>query len=408
MIRIAGGAYGEYCVEPFWNQLFGSGVRAAASLQELSKEVQLSTYIGRHDETTLDSVRASFGFQVEADLIPKTLEFHYHHGLSLPRIIPHPLMLDPVNSLTITEPHILRFGFIEGDAVVHGERVVYDPQGGFKPRSFRDNGSTADTLAIVANIAECAALVSQTDTSDLPTLANAVQQSEGADVVVMKCGSAGAIVAWDGHNIDWVPSFRTDRVWAIGSGDVFTAIFAYYWAVESLDPVSAAYQASLATGYYSQNRSLSIPRNLKDVFQAPEITRGPGNFPVSPKQVYVAGPFFTMAQRWLIEEAIIALRDQRLQVFSPLHEIGYGPCDQVAPADLAALEKSDILFAVLDGLDSGTLFEIGYARARNKPVVAFVQNEAPNRLTMLEGSGCEITSDFVTAIYRTAWAAMAL
>src|SRR5690242_708582 len=133
MIRIAGGAYGEYCVEPFWNQLFGSGVRAAASLQELSTDVQLFTYIGRNDETTLDAVRASFGFHVQTVVIPKTLEFHYHHGLSLPRIIPHPLMLDPVNALAITDSHILRFGFIEGDAAVHGERVVYDPQGGFKP-----------------------------------------------------------------------------------------------------------------------------------------------------------------------------------------------------------------------------------------------------------------------------------
>jgi nucleoside 2-deoxyribosyltransferase len=407
MIRIVGGAYGEYCVEPFWNQLFGSGVRAAAALHELSTEVQLSTYIGSEDQVTLDSLAASFGFEVEAERIPRTLEFHYHHGLTLPRIIPHPLMLDPVNPLTVTAPNILRFGFIEGDAVVHGKRVVYDPQGGFRPRPFRGNGSTAEKLAVVANVAECAGLVASTTFSGLESLAVAVQKAEGADTVVMKCGPGGALVASDGQ-IKSAPSFRTDRVWAIGSGDVFTAVFAYYWSVENADALSAATAASLATAYYCQSRSLSIPRNFNAAFNPLTVTRGPGNFPIAPKQVYVASPFFTMAQRWLIEETIVALKEQGLRVFSPLHDIGYGPSEEVAPADLGALKKCDILFAIVDGLDSGTLFEVGYARAHNIPVVAFVQNEAANRLTMLDGSGCEITNDFVTAIYWTAWAAMAL
>jgi nucleoside 2-deoxyribosyltransferase len=62
----------------------------------------------------------------------------------------------------------------------------------------------------------------------------------------------------------------------------------------------------------------------------------------------------------------------------------------------------------LDGLDSGTLFEIGYARAMNKPVIAFVQNENEHALKMLVGTECEIVDDFVSSIYQTTWTAMAL
>ena len=82
--------------------------------------------------------------------------------------------------------------------------------------------------------------------------------------------------------------------------------------------------------------------------------------------------------------------------------------EKVVPEDIAAIKRSHLLFAILDGLDPGTLFEVGYARALNKPVIAFVQNEAPNNLKMLKGTECEIVNDFASAIYRATWAAMAL
>jgi nucleoside 2-deoxyribosyltransferase len=50
------------------------------------------------------------------------------------------------------------------------------------------------------------------------------------------------------------------------------------------------------------------------------------------------------------------------------------------------------------------VFEIGYARALGKPVVVFAQNVSEESLKMLEGTECDICDDFVTAIYRTAWA----
>lgn len=104
----------------------------------------------------------------------------------------------------------------------------------------------------------------------------------------------------------------------------------------------------------------------------------------------------------------MSLRSHGLSVFSPLHDVGYGSASEVVPADIKGIESSDVVFAILDGLDTGTVFEIGYARALGKPVIAFVQNEAEVNLKMLVGTGCEIVDDFASAIYRTAWAAIAL
>ena len=61
------------------------------------------------------------------------------------------------------------------------------------------------------------------------------------------------------------------------------------------------------------------------------------------------------------------------------------------------------MFALLNGVDAGTLFEVGYARALGKPVYALAQSVRSEDLKMLEGSGCLIFSDFVTAVHHAAW-----
>lgn len=110
-----------------------------------------------------------------------------------------------------------------------------------------------------------------------------------------------------------------------------------------------------------------------------------------------------MSQNWLIEQALEALESQNFKVFSPLHHVGRGSAAQVYDKDIRGLRECDLVFACVDGLDSGTIFEIGFARALDIPVVAFVQNETPEDLKMLEGSGCLLERDFVTAIYKAYW-----
>jgi len=94
-----------------------------------------------------------------------------------------------------------------------------------------------------------------------------------------------------------------------------------------------------------------------------------------------------------------------LKVFSPLHEVGIGDGEQVAPQDIDGLRRSRTVLALIDGLDAGTVFEVGFARSLQKPVVIFAQSTAEEPLKMMKGSGCQVVTDFVSALYRAAWTA---
>jgi nucleoside 2-deoxyribosyltransferase len=82
-----------------------------------------------------------------------------------------------------------------------------------------------------------------------------------------------------------------------------------------------------------------------------------------------------------------------------------GPAHEVVAKDLEGLAECDRVLALADGADVGTIFEIGYARARNVPVVVFSTTLGPEELKMLVGSGCTLCDDLCTAIYRTGWTA---
>jgi nucleoside 2-deoxyribosyltransferase len=120
-------------------------------------------------------------------------------------------------------------------------------------------------------------------------------------------------------------------------------------------------------------------------------------------QIYLAGPFFTFSERWLVNEIYNTLKGFGLNVFSPFHDVGHGKAKDVVQQDLDGLDKSDIVFAIIDGLDPGTLFEVGYAISENKKVIAFVQKEGEESLKMLEGTDCSIERDLTTALYKIYW-----
>jgi nucleoside 2-deoxyribosyltransferase len=93
-------------------------------------------------------------------------------------------------------------------------------------------------------------------------------------------------------------------------------------------------------------------------------------------------------------------------VFSPYHDVGIGAAEDVVPQDIEALDECQAVLAIVDGADAGTLFEVGYARAKGIRVIAIAENESAEPLKMLRGTGCEVHSDLTTAVYRAAWAAM--
>src|SRR6185312_6450386 len=281
--------------------------------------------------------------------IDKSITFYYDHPLITPRIFPRLDTVDKSNNyIKVTGDDILYFGLIEGNASVKGKRVVYDPQSPSNPLLFSQTQSSAEKLAIVVNLGEARKM---TETHDLDKIKSFFLIKENVDVLVIKMGAKGALVIDKlSEEETLIPVYKTPLVWPIGSGDVFASIFAYYW-FEGMTPKGAAKQASFLAAQYCTTKNFD--------FYA-EMNLEPLMIKTYPQgKVYLAGPFFTYAERWLIDQIRSALKGIGLSVFSPWHDIGHGIASDVVIKDLAGLEESKLVFAVIDGLDSGTLFEVG-------------------------------------------------
>jgi len=132
-------------------------------------------------------------------------------------------------------------------------------------------------------------------------------------------------------------------------------------------PVAAADYASQAVATYVESENLPLLAiNGTDQKRHPIKLAG-GN-------VYLAGPFREIGQRVIINEARKVMTDLGMLVFSPVHDIGHGPANKVVKQDLKAIRNCDAVFAIVSGSSPGTLFEVGYAVAQNKPVFCVAQN----------------------------------
>lgn len=394
MTTITGGIYVERCIEPEWDQVFGSAGRAALILSRAIPDLVLHSFRPPALKDALANLQFTTGARLEGPIGGVPIEFDYMHSLAVPRITPRPDAIKDLGTLEVEDDAVLRFGMLEGDARVKAKRAVYDPQSAFDPQKFQANGSEADELALVVNLFEGRKLTAKETPEDI---VDALLRDHGAKVVVLKMGSRGAMVAC-GSERSPVPAYRSGNVWKIGSGDVFSAAFLKFWAHDDLEPAVAADLASRSVSLYAEQRSLFLPeREELEAIEVDPVTPGNG-------KIYIAGPFFNLGEVWMIEEARKCLGDMGAETFSPLHDVGRGPADVVAQADLDGLDECDCVFAILNGGDAGTIFEIGYATAKGKPVVALAQNVKPEDLKMVEGSGCRVVDNFVTAIYQSVWA----
>jgi hypothetical protein len=151
-VIVAGGVYREECISPPWSRIFGSGGRAAAAASGLSPGTILFAYAARSWAEDVRHSMAAFGVIPHLTEIEADYAFHYFHPLSDAALNETPKT--PESPLVVHGDVILRFGFVEGDAIVTADRAVYDPQHWSEVLSFAKNGSTARTLAIVLNETE--------------------------------------------------------------------------------------------------------------------------------------------------------------------------------------------------------------------------------------------------------------
>lgn len=392
-LAVAGGVYVEQCLSPPSTVLLGSGGRAAMSLAILSPGVNLHTFHPPHALDDLSAAFESLGIRATAHPSRHRLGFDYLHPLSRPRLSPVPV---PWAGIAAVEGDaVLRFGCVEGSFRIDAGIAVYDPQSGTTPERFVDNGSSARRLAVVLNRGEAEALGRS---GELGEAVRTVMVENHAEVVVVKCGPDGAAVFHGDAAVAHVPAYEAETIYKIGSGDVFSATFAHYWAEAGMSAAEAARLASLQTARYVESRNLPCPIDVRERSPMPRLQGGT-------RRVYLAAPFFNAPQLWLVDEARNALLDLGLEVFSPYHDVGFGPPMTVAPADLDGLKSCDVLLALLPETDPGTSYECGVAHAWGKPIVAYSEACRPQDPTMLAGLGASIFTDFSTALHKAAWVA---
>lgn len=415
MLTIIGGTYREICISPEWDQLFGSGLRAAVACAQFAEarhgQIKLCTWVAASESYELQCRADTYGVTVDVRHRRDAIEFRYEHPLSRPLVYPPSTAIEPIGRDSIICDTALVFGLLEGDVSVSAKRLVYDPQAGLQAVPLSKTGLRSKECCIVANLSEARAMLTGLGVGESISLSTAevakqLLAREKVVAVVVKNGIHGACVA-SGDAVQLCPCFKTNEVFPIGSGDVFSATFAFFWAVAGQEPATAAEDASRATAYYCNSRSLPIPYDLAAATNAftPVATSG-GR---TAKLVYLAGPLFNVPDRWFVEETKRSLEECGLRVFSPLHEVGYSDdANQLATEDLKGLDRSDLVLALLDGLDVGTIFEVGYARAKGKPVVAYGERVADSDLAMLLGTGTMFFRDYASAVYHAAWAAASL
>lgn len=385
MIAVAGGTYWERCLRPGWNELRGSGLRAAAALSDIAR-VRFQTVVGLADKDLFDLYYKAYGMDAHAVESFRSVAFKYATPLAVPMIWPRPDMLTR-NTITVEGERVLVFGMLDARIEVNADWLVYDPQ--FPAPLGRDD-LHASRLAIVANADE---LMRWADNDDLHLAVEHVGGQHSADVVVAKRGLRGVLVA-AGSKALAVPAYRSNGAWTIGSGDVFSSAFAYHW-FQTGDPFAAADLASRAVAYYGAERTPPSYGSLNELHYDAIVPKD--------GSVYLAGPFFSLSEHWLLEEAKANLADLGLEVFSPYHAIASKDPRIFANADMDMLRRSSRVFALLDGFDPGTLFEAGAAAELGIPVVAFSRHATmldDERLNMLRGLGAEIYDDYAYAISR--------
>jgi len=143
--------------------------------------------------------------------------------------------------------------------------------------------------------------------------------------------------------------------------------------------VNSSPTCGVTSTYYGAEGDLPPRRPVRGVFLSRfDKIRAIDVAEFSRFKVYLAAPLFSLAERNFNSEVAAALQKRYLRVYLPQH-IGDSSASRdefehsrIFHENLRALEDADIIVAIIDGADadSGTAWEMGYAWARGKRVIA--------------------------------------
>lgn len=391
MLNIIGGTYIEKCIEPLYCELFGSGLRAAIALSERTS-ISFHSCIGSKELRAAKYKADLYGINSSFYEIPETTEFHYYHPLSKPQIHSDEFTETQRFVLDETLENTLHYGLYEAQISFKTKRLVYDPQNGIPLNQLNFK---VEKIALILNKNEALHFSGLNENSSTNRIGKELLNQNNVEVLVIKDGPQGAMLIFEDKFIP-IPVFETKEVWPIGSGDIFSAVFAWEWMIEQNDPKHCAIMASQYTASYCNSKYL--PLHLENL----TYLHNKGQ-----KKVYLAGPFFSISERWLINELKKCLMDFGNDVYSPFHDTGICKTSkffsEISAKNFSEIEKSDTVLAVISGLDPGTLVEVGYAKKLGKKIVLFGENIKPEDLLMLIDENCEIVSNISSAVYKSSW-----
>jgi nucleoside 2-deoxyribosyltransferase len=395
--EVVGGTYSEVVVDPPFQRVVGSGLRAAIELGE--ECTRFHTSVSANDIAARATLASLLGDRWVSTDRSGRVEFTYRTPVSRSAMaggegatFSLPVRLDGGDAVL--------FGMVECDATVVGaDRLVIDPQGSMSVDAIA--ACSADRICVVLNRHEVRAAAGAVGLGDA---ARQLREQLGCEAVVVKCGAAGALVC-DSSGESVVGAVPSPRVWPVGSGDTFTSAFAAAWFAGAT-PREAIVAASKRT---------SVAVDAAHVASTTEVASPSFAWSASgacfddPPTVYLAAAFETTAQRWLVDEVRSALRDVGVGVFSPLHDVGVVGDDPTAHVrrDLDGVVSCDAMLVLSDSCGRGTFVEAGVALNTGVPLVVLAERVADWQHTVLRGAGASFTRDLATSVYWAAWAALA-
>ncbi|MBS3167208.1 nucleoside 2-deoxyribosyltransferase [Candidatus Woesearchaeota archaeon] len=96
-------------------------------------------------------------------------------------------------------------------------------------------------------------------------------------------------------------------------------------------------------------------------------------------KVYIAGPLWKPEDRIILEKIAFFCKEKNIKTFLPHRDVGIyekGSSKKFFEKDSKEIDNCNLIIAVLDwkSVGSGTAWEIGYAYAKNIPVIALVED----------------------------------
>ena len=394
MINVVGGTYREINLDELSMELFGSGFRCSKFLLENGCSVNFHT--SGNDESIRflkENQKVYPGFKFDCTTSIELITFQYSFALDEPSIFPNLLNIPTTDQIEVDANNVIAFGMLESNYKIKAKKVVYDPQTSVEPKVFSDIGK-AEKLVYIVNQTEACSIASSDSIDEIKFY---FFEREKVEAFIIKNGPFGATLYTKDHDFR-IPSFITNHVYKIGSGDLFTASFGYYWMEKELSIEDSAILASKSTAKFCDKKAY-VDCSKEIEFNYQEFK----GVDISDKQIYLASPFFSLSDLILVDKVRNALVSMGVKVFSPFHDIGLGEELAIAKKDIEEIINSDAIFLMFDNLDSGTLIESGLAMAKGIPLIGYHRTCDEHQLLMLKPGNFRTYDNLTTALYHAIW-----